>query len=261
MRVAVCISGQPRNARDTFPYIYNHIVIPNNADVFIHTYFDPENLVMEKTHIGRGDCQLDAKVIDEIIHNYKPVRYLVEKPKAFAKPNIIVPENRIRMSKELNPCDDWDVEQHKKHVLKNMMSMYYSIFKANELKENYANEQGFVYDYVIRVRFDLVPMMPIQCASLDPNVLYYHDLGQPENQPCDWINIGSNMVMNIYSSVYFHLEYLNSYMFYSKADRLINTVEGQGGGGFNEYLTRDILSLHKIPVRGLNLQCILHPKN
>jgi hypothetical protein len=36
MKVAVCLSGQPRNANDTFGFIMNNIIKPNNADVFIH---------------------------------------------------------------------------------------------------------------------------------------------------------------------------------------------------------------------------------
>lgn len=260
MKVAVCLSGQPRNVAECFPYIYNHIILPNKADVFIHTYFDPENLVMEKSHIGRGECQLQENTVDQIVQLYNPVGILVEKPKTFWKPTIVVPELKIKCSYSMNGDKGWDREQHKKHMLKNMMSMYYSIFKANELKETYANEKGFVYDYVIRARFDLVPMGPIVCENLDPNILYYHEMNQPEHLVSDWINIGSNLTINIYSSVYFHLEYLNSYNYFPKTERLPNKNEGEDGGGFNEYLTRDILTLHKIPVCGVNLHCILHPK-
>lgn len=260
-RVALCISGQPRNIRDTFPYIYNHIILPNNADVFFHTYFDPQNTVLEKTHIGRGDCSVDPNVVDELVQLYKPVRYAVEKPRNFERTSLYVPENRIRMSRELNPQTNWDRDQHKKHVLKNMMSMYYSMFKANELKELYSYETGIQYDYVIRARFDLVPLQPILCNTLDPTKLHFHDLGQPEGQMCDWFNIGSNSVMNIFTSVFHSMEYLNSYTYFSRDDRQPNLVEGQEGGGFNEYLTRDIIHLHKIPTQAHNFQVILHPRN
>lgn len=261
MKVAVCISGQPRNVKDTFPYIYHHILLPNQADVFLHTYFDPNNLTMEKTHLGRGDCQLQPNLIDEILELYKPVRSLVEPPKSFKRSSIIVPKNRLRMSKELNPQMNWTDDEHNAHVLKNMMSMYYSIFKANELKENYSYETGIQYDYVIRLRFDCIPLQPILCSSLDPSKFHFQKLGQPDEQMCDWINIGSNSIMNIFSSVYFSMDYLNSYRYFPAEARIPNTVEGQEGGGFNEYLTRDILSLHKIPVEGHDFRCILHPRN
>jgi len=43
MRVALCLSGQPRNALYTFSYIYNNIIKPNNADVFMHLNFENDN--------------------------------------------------------------------------------------------------------------------------------------------------------------------------------------------------------------------------
>src|SRR6185436_17770941 len=41
MKVAVCLSGQPRYALECFPFIYQHIIEPNNADVFIHMNYAP----------------------------------------------------------------------------------------------------------------------------------------------------------------------------------------------------------------------------
>ena len=58
MRVAVCLSGQPRNALITYEYIFQNIIQPNNADVFIHMNYDENNLYMEKTHIDKGNCIL-----------------------------------------------------------------------------------------------------------------------------------------------------------------------------------------------------------
>jgi hypothetical protein len=43
-KVAICISGQPREATLCFPFIYENIIKPNNADVFMHMNFDKENL-------------------------------------------------------------------------------------------------------------------------------------------------------------------------------------------------------------------------
>lgn len=259
MKVAVCISGQPRGARDTFPYIYNNIILPNNADVFFHVNFDSDTLTMEKTHIGRGDCTLDKNIIDDLVQLYKPVAYIVEKPRNFYKPSVIVPEGRLKMSKAYNPTVGWSDEEHRYHVLKQIMSMYYSIFKANELKENYSTEKGFTYDYVIRIRFDIVPLEPILCSTLDPRFLYYQDLSQPQGQISDWINIGSNMVMNVYSSIYTHFEYINSFEYFQKDTRL-PCSESDICGGFNEYMLRDMMTLHKIPCLGKNFRCILHPK-
>lgn len=258
MRVAICLSGQVRSAKECFPFIYENIIKPNNADVFFHTYFDPSNLYMEKTHIDRGDCFLHPKIIEEIISLYKPVAYLVEKPKNLLKPSLEMSETRLKRSIEFNSNKNWSREQHKHHIIKQMMSMFYSIFKANELKENYANENGFIYDYVIRVRFDLVPLTPLNCSLYDKNKIYFLNLGHPDNLISDWINFGSNLIMNIYASIYLHIEYLLSPNFYLLKDRFPSTIEASDTcGGYYEYMVRDIMSLHNIESRTMNLHCIL----
>ena len=69
-RVAVCISGQPRAAKETFHLIMNHIIRPNNADVFIHMNYDPARLYIEKSHADNGRCQLEADIDKWVIQNY-----------------------------------------------------------------------------------------------------------------------------------------------------------------------------------------------
>jgi hypothetical protein len=259
MRVAVCLSGQPRSVRETFPYIYNNIIKPNNADVFIHTYFDPDNLYMEKIQLDRGNCSIDASIMDTVLELYKPKVYLVEKPKNFTKINFKMTEFRLKSSRELNKHKNWTDEEHTKHIIKQMMSQYYSIYKSNELKENYANENGFVYDFVIRLRFDLVPRQILKCEDYNPNFIYYQAMEHPDHIISDWINFGSNLIMNIYSSVYLQLEYFNSLDFFTKEMRLENTLEISNTCGANfEYMIRDIMTLHNIPSKAFDIACILY---
>lgn len=259
MRVAVCLSGQPRSVKETFPYIYNNIIKPNNADVFIHTYFDKDNLYIEKTHLDRGSCTTDETIVDTVLQLYKPKAYLVEKPKNFSKINLKMTEFRLKSSRELNKHRNWTDEEHIKHIIKQIMSQYYSIYKSNELKENYANEHGFVYDYVIRLRFDLVPRQILICEHYNPNFIYYQAMGHPDNIISDWINFGSNLIMNIYSSIYLHFEYLNTLDFFTKEMRLENTLEKSDVcGAYSEYMIRDIMTLHHIPSKPFDIACILH---
>ena len=76
-KIALCISGQPRNAIETFPLIYENIIIPNNADVFIHMNFDSNNTYIENsfgTETNKGRLidrfetkrKRDAKTEEEI---------------------------------------------------------------------------------------------------------------------------------------------------------------------------------------------------
>ena len=44
MKIALCLSGQPRVVEVGFQKLNETILQHNDVDVFIHTWFDPENL-------------------------------------------------------------------------------------------------------------------------------------------------------------------------------------------------------------------------
>jgi len=222
MKVALCISGQPRKALETYPYIYENIIKPNNADVFIHMHYDNEQLYCEKSHIDNGNCYFEKDTDKKVIESYHPIRFLIEKPRNFQKPNIHVPEKRLSNYMKMNSHKNFTEEECKIHMIKQLTSMYYSIYKCNELKELYANENGFVYDYVIRLRFDFLPLEPLYCNNLNPNYINYLEIGQRDHLISDWINVGSNLIMNVYSSLYLNMEYLNTFQYYKKEERLEN---------------------------------------
>jgi len=258
MKVALCISGQPRQALETYPYILKNIIEPNNADVFIHMHYDAENLFMEKLHADKGNCQLEKGIDQQIIELYQPKRHLIESPRNFQKPNIGIPEKRLENIKKMNHHKHWTDHQHIQYHVKQLTSMYYSIYKANELKEIYANEEGFVYDYVIRIRFDLLPLEAILCESLDTNFIHYLEMGQPDDLISDWLNIGSNLTMNIYASLYLNIEYLNTFQYYKKENRLPNRLEPSDKyPGVHEHMLRDLMYLYKIPKQGMHKSCKL----
>ena len=257
-KVALCISGQPRNALETFPFIYENIIIPNNADVFIHMNFDSNNTYIEKSHADNGNCKLSSDIDKRVIDLYKPKSVLVEKPKNFKNINFKIPPARLKRSYDMNSKKNWSEEQHTEYTIKQLYSMYYSIYKCNELKELYALENNIHYDYVIRIRFDITPKDKLICSQYDPNYIHYLDLNQPDELISDWLNFGSNSIMNVYASLFLHMNYLNTFTFYKKEDRLLNLLEpSEYCGGLYEHMLRDLMHLHKIPKHGLKLNCSL----
>jgi hypothetical protein len=256
MKVAVCISGQPRNALSASSYIIKNLIEPNNADVFLHMHYDEKNLYIDKSHADNGNCTIEECVDKQLIKLYKPKSYLVESPRNFQKPNYILDNKRIERSKNMNSHKKWTDEEHATYTIKQITSMNYSIYKCNDLKELYANENGITYDYVIRVRYDLSIKTPIFCESLNPNYIYYIEMDQPDEMISDWLNIGSNAIMNIYASQYLNMDYLNSFRFYKQESR-ISPEPSNVCGGSCEHMLRDIMHLYKIPKRGLYVQCNL----
>ena len=53
MKVALCLSGQARNATAMAPLIIKNIIEPNNADVFFHTWYDEDDLNMHRLVPGQ----------------------------------------------------------------------------------------------------------------------------------------------------------------------------------------------------------------
>jgi hypothetical protein len=259
MRVALCISGQPRDALKTYPYIMKNIIEPNNADVFIHMHYDETTLYMEKSHSDKGNCLLEKNIDKTLIELYSPKKFIIETPRNFQNPNIKISETRLERSKRMNSHKYWTDEEHVQYTIKQLMSMYYSNYIVNELKEIYSNESGFVYDYVIKIRFDLLPLEPIICSDINNNFINYLEIGQPDQLISDWINIGSNSIMNIYASLYLNIEYLNTFKYYKKEDRQLNLLEPSDVcGGLYEHMLRDLMYLYKIPTKGFNSNCRLY---
>ena len=254
MKIALCIHGQPRKALETYPFIYENIIKPNNADVFIHMNFDKNNLYMEKSHCDNGNCYLQPNIDEQLISLYNPIRYLIEPPKNFSNKIINLSDHRLKSHKRMNAHKNWTDDDHKSYIIKQMYSFYYSVYKCNELKELYSLEQNIHYDYIICIRFDLCPKQPIICSNYNPNFIYYLEIGQPDNLISDWFNFGSNAIMNIYSSIFLNVEYLNTFLFLKKQAREENNLEQSDiTGGIYEHMLRDLMYFHNIPKQGLQL--------
>ena len=57
----------------------------SDVDVFIHTWFDPENLSTNSVIPGREGHRLDPNAIDKLIQYYNPKKIMVEKPKKWTR--------------------------------------------------------------------------------------------------------------------------------------------------------------------------------
>ena len=79
-RVALCLSGQPRKAIENFPAIYKNIILPNNADIFIHLNYDQNNKYIVKSHIDKGDCTYEDNIGEKVIELYKSKKEVVFNP-------------------------------------------------------------------------------------------------------------------------------------------------------------------------------------
>src|SRR5690606_33833372 len=89
-----------------------------------------------------------------------------------------------------------------------LLSMFYSIEKCNQLKQEYEKDNNFVYDFVVRIRTDLLFMSPFYIKkNIDTNKLYV-PYGYDYSGLNDQVAYGGSPIMDQYSMVFSKIEQL-----------------------------------------------------
>lgn len=131
MKIAICLSGHIRTWKkcyESWKLIWENI--PNcEVDFFIHTWNENYSRInLANTQLSK----IDKKEIDELISIINPKEFIIETPKKIL---------------HLNGPSSLRVEKY--------LSQYYGVMKCARLKKNYEIKNDFIYDVVIRSRFDL----------------------------------------------------------------------------------------------------------
>lgn len=132
MRVAVCLSGQARAIEANLHTIIENLIEPCGADVFCH-FWDS----------GLGGRSRAEEAVARLRPKYFQIDEQIDFGRYPGKGNI--PRTR---------------------------SMFYSLKQANSLKKLHERREGFVYDFVIRTRTDLVIQKPFKPEEHDPEFMY-----------------------------------------------------------------------------------------
>lgn len=195
MKIALCLSGQPRYLDQGYKALFDNVLSKHDVDVFSHIWFD-EQLVDQdiKFCIQYNRAQKWEKDSDKkIVELYKPKKWVFETPKQFP----------------VEAFKDANFEQLSSDPSR-VLSMFYSIKQANKLKKKYEQENNFVYDLVIRARTDLVINNNLDFKNIDSNKVYcYHVHVSHENLLLcnDQFAVSSSKNMDVYSSLFDKLEY------------------------------------------------------
>jgi len=269
MKIAVLLFGQPRDALNCSKSIIENIITPNNADIFLHTWYDKNDLYMEKGEKDRSNCELDEGLDKQLLEIYKPKAYCIESQR-FKKFNnydtnyLKCPDKYVNNMHNCGKNKELTKEEVELRCIKfSHISQFYSIFKVNMLKEEYSLENNIFYDYVIKLRFDIVCNSPIIINHNFPtNQMLFQSIGQKDNLVSDWFHISSNEIMNIACSIFLKLKYLNNTQgFLKQSDRLPITLWDTSESSCSpEIFIRDYLFLHKIGWKGINFNINLSNK-
>lgn len=243
MKVALCLSGQPRNAIQISERIKETIINDNDVDVFLHAWHDPDNLNFDKRCPGHWNRQAELDITEKLLEVYKPKSFLFENPKHWSNPNMKVSEENIQRCFDYGLNDPNGVEYFGKYIVDICHSQWYSNLRSNLLKEEYSINHNVQYDCVIKLRYDVSPTSKLDLVNgdFDENILYYQHLNQPLNMISDWFALGSNKVMNIWSSMYYYIE------------PLYHQVISEENIWCNELLLRNHLKNNKVQTQSVDL--------
>ena len=195
MKIAILLSGQLRNIKDGYNYIHTNLMSGYDCDVFFHAWYDKKD---EDSKFSRWwDGKLKKGDNENVIGLYKPKDYLIE--------------NQIQFDKK-----NYDASQFEgDYRIFATLSMFYSIKKCNDIKNEYAKKNNIKYDVVVRVRFDFAIMTKIIYEEFDyNNHIFFKDDCKHEPTVCmnDHFAFGSEKNMNTYCNTYDEIDNLyNNY--------------------------------------------------
>lgn len=190
MKIALCLSGQPRFVDEGYSQLYEHLLSRYSVDCFVHTWWSDDMSNKNMNTMGMSNPMNRSYVfkpdtIDKIVKYYHPKKIIAE------------PQIHFDMIE--------DVEYHQPNKTISVQSFLYSLKIANSIKSLYEQEHGFIYDMVIRCRTD-IKIKTLQIDSLgDMSSIYTDSAGDTNDFPNDQLAISSSTNMNYYSQLYDHL--------------------------------------------------------
>lgn len=175
MKKCLCLSGQIRSwSLVKNNWLINFINLNPDIDVFCHFWHSFDNSeyvknkgngIIENQNLGKyGDYDFN-----DVIGFFKPKSFQIENP--------------------------LDINTSNTH------SMFNSIQRCNNIKNEYEINHNIKYDIVIRSRFDLIFNRPFIINDVVENTLYVKNRPGGCGGLNDWLAYGNSDVMNSYSNI------------------------------------------------------------
>lgn len=195
MKVAILFFGEIRGTTEVWKKIYDYLVYPNQADVFMHhVYYGNQfvdNIPESQRQILKEYYQDDKKGVHlyppkELFDIFHPKKALIESRPDYSKEDV----------KDM-------MEQYKHRTVDEVKFLYHMIRsqaesrkKVNQLKCQYEQDNNFEYDVVILTRLDIAILNTFPILT-KPNTIQARILGIVEDRSVP------NSVAQIYEQVIF----------------------------------------------------------
>jgi len=214
MKIAICIHGLsdgkdahglPHNYAKEQAMNFKKHLAPYQVDYFIHTWNES----------ARSDIET----------HYAPKKLEIEPINQETKEKVIFPHDLLN-EKETNVRNDTskqelnrqflDHNNHKLYRIYCKYSRFYSLYRSDQLRQEYEQENKFTYDLVIQTRFIFgITYLKINLSNpnhLNPNLIY----SVPSNtvnpnyftlkKPTDWMIVGNSKNMGLMARTWFYMD-------------------------------------------------------
>lgn len=192
MKIAFCFSGQARDVKNTIESIKESWSKNHEVDFFYHSWRGDKNISFRKDAPSDTYSENVFEYINRVLN---PVNNLIESP--------------IFFEKRYNDSAHWPC-YHPVFNLnpdQNIQSMFYSMKRCNELKKNYEQQNNFLYDAVVKCRFDYIFLKQYNLKDFDLNFLHTKNDCMHTNYAInDHIALSNSKNMDTYSSLFDSLE-------------------------------------------------------
>lgn len=161
-KVAILLSGQPRFLQGAgYKSMKEKILDKYDCDVFCHVWWTSQGGSYDTAPWSTlGNYAMPDKVPETIEKLYAPKKLRVDEP---------LPKegNTVSYERVYHPS-----------VRYNLPSMYLSMKRSYELLEEYVEETGTTYDWILRLRYDAILTAFPDLASLNKGFIYAPDYSQ-----------------------------------------------------------------------------------
>jgi len=209
MKIALCFSGLPRFINETYNNLSTNLIQNYDVDVFVHTWYTPGQLMRDD-----GGNLWSAYTFNDnpsslikSLYNVKDIK--IDTPIDYYNDSVLRNYNyELTLKKYMTHFLN---DKGKQYFINAVHSMWTSIYESNRLKTLYEKENNFVYDVVIRCRFDEILCSAINFQSYDMNSIHVSHCCDTPDYPYtrDWFAFSSSDNMNEYCNVINNMKSIN----------------------------------------------------
>jgi hypothetical protein len=212
-KTAVLFYGETRGGKENWNRLNELLVKPNNADVFIHTWYYDENYFhhydseLNESELNEMTIYYKNKGVHytppaELFEIFKPVSVMIDKPIYHDEPRLSeIIENFKPKSTDIY-CKRFGYDV--------VMRQYYTRKMVIELRRDYEKKMGFLYDNIILVRLDLNLLQEVKFTEKLSTIKIRQ--WSKNYMICDQIMAGPSSMIDVIKNMYdnateLHLKY------------------------------------------------------